>query len=182
MKYNRADLPHKSIKKMELDEQELHDFLEEHLHRKLTDAIAQEIHFKLIKLKKSRRYAPLAHQFIPGLRLYYCQNQSLKEIAPQLGMTSWDQARRILNPGGVLSRVRELCVQTLLDRVLLRADQKGLIELPPELNYLKSLVQQVENFVDQEIFQEATAEIKSRGNRSRNSLYAQKLRLILEEY
>ena len=111
--------------------------------------------------KKSKRYAPLASQFTVGLQLYYCQGESLREIAPQLGMTSWDRARRVLNPGGLLSKVRTLCLQKLLDSILEKASEKGLTEIPPKIEYLKVLGEQVEAFADREVFQEAAAEIRS---------------------
>ncbi|MEM9271677.1 MAG: hypothetical protein AAGA80_01760 [Cyanobacteria bacterium P01_F01_bin.143] len=176
----RADLPHDSTNEVEVEEQEFIDFLHHQFQLALVDAIAQEIENKLIKLNKSKRYAPLAKEFIPGLQLYYFQGKSLKEIAPQLGMTSWDQARRILNPGGLLSQIRESCVQQLLESILNQASLKGLTQIPPEPDYLKTLAQQIEAFVDQEVFHAAAAEIKAGKNRSLNSLYAQQLRLYLE--
>ena len=177
----RPDLPHDSTNEMEVEEQEFLDFLHHQFQLALVDAIAQEIEHKLTKLQKSKRYAPLAEQFIPGLQLYYCQGKSLKEIAPQLGMSSWDQARRILNPGGILSQVREKCVQQLLESILNQASLKGLTKIPPEPDYLKTLAQQIEAFADGEVFQEAAAEIKAGKNRSLNSLYAQQLRLYFEQ-
>ena len=178
----RSDLPHDSTNEIYLEEQEFLDFLHHQFQLALVDAIAQEIPKRITKLQKSKRYAPLAEQFIPGLQLYYCQGKSLKEIAPQLGMSSWDQARRILNPGGLLSRVREKCVQQLLESILKHASMKGLTQIPPEPDYLKNLAQQIEAFTDQEVFHEAAAEIKAGTNRSLNSLYAQKLRLYFEKH
>ncbi len=178
---SRPDLPHDSINEMNYEEEEFLDFLHHQFQLVLVDAINQEIENKLTKLQKSKRYAPLAKQFIPGLQLYYCQGKSLKEIAPQLGMTSWDQARRILNPGELLSRVREECVQELLESILSRASMKGLTKIPPKPDYLKTLAEQIEAFADEEVFQEAAAEIKAGKNRSLNSFYAQQLRLYFEE-
>ena len=176
----RPDLPHNSTNEIDVEEQEFLEFLHHQFQLALVDAIAFEIEKKLIKLQKSKRYAPLAQQFIPGLQLYYCQGKSLKEIAPQLGMTSWDQARRILNPGGLLSQVRENCVQQLLEKILNQISLKGLTSIPPDPDYLKTLTQQIEDFVDQEVFQAAAAEIKAGKNRSLNSLYAQQLRLYID--
>lgn len=178
----RSDLPHTFIDEEKVEEQEFLEFLHQQLQKVLVEAIAKEIHLKLMKLKKSKRYAPFVSKFILGLELYYCENKSLKEIAPELGMTSWDQARRILDPGGILSRVREQCVQKLLEIILAQASQKGLTELPPKPDYLKAIIQQIESFVDQKVFNEAAAEIRAGKNRSFDSLYAQELRLCCQKY
>ena len=57
---------------------------------------------------------------------------SLKEIAPELGMKNWDQARRILNPGELLSKVRSKTVEQMLESILKKAAEKGLTKIPPE--------------------------------------------------
>ncbi|EAW43657.1 hypothetical protein N9414_15272, partial [Nodularia spumigena CCY9414] len=134
----------------------------------------------IAKLKTSRSYAPLAHKYLPGLQLYYCECRTLKDIVELLSMTSWDQTRRILNPGELLSKVRTLTVQKLLDTVLEKAHTKGLTSIPPEPEYLKTLAEQIENFVDVEVFIEAGEEIRASKNRSLDSLYAQKLRNYLQ--
>lgn len=177
----RSDLPQDSTNIEEVEEQEFLEFLHHQFQLALSEAIAQEIKTKLMKLKKSKRYSPFAKQFIPGLQLYYGQGKSLKDIVPQLGMSSWDQARRILDPGGLLSKVRQNCVQQLLEKILNQASLKGLTRIPPEPDYLKTLAQQIEMFADQEVFQAAAAEIKAGKNRSFKSLYAQKLRLCLDK-
>ena len=178
----RPDLPHDSTNEIDVEEQELLEFLHQQFKLSLVSALDQEIRTSIAKLQKSKRYAPLAQQFIPGLQLYYCQGKSLKEIAPQLGMTSWDQARRVLNPGGLSSRVRASCVQQLLDSILKKASEKGLTKIPPEPDYLKTLAELIEAFADEEVFQEAAAEIKTGKNRSLKSLYAQQLRLYLQQH
>jgi hypothetical protein len=173
----RADLPTDSLNELDVERRELIEFLHQQLKLALAGAIEQEIRASITKLKKSKTYAPLAKQFIPGLQLYYIQGLSLKEIAPLLGMSSWAQARRVLNPGDLLNKVRGSCVQQVLDRTLEKARDKGLTKIPPELDYLKTLLEQIKAFADEEIFSEALAEIQAGKNRSMNSLYAQQLRL-----
>jgi hypothetical protein len=97
-------------------------------------------------------------------------------------MTSWDQARRVLNPGELLDKVRELTVQQVLDKTLEKAQDFGLTQIPPEPNYLKTLSEQIESFADAEIFTEAVEEIRAGKNRSMNSLYAQQLRFYFEQH
>ena len=175
----RTDLPNESTDKLDVEQQELLAFLHEQLTIALTQTIEQEIRSWIAKLEKSKRYATYAEQFIPGLQLYYDRGLSLKDIAPQLGMTNWDRARRILNPGELLNKVRGVCVQKLLASILEKAREKGLTENPPKLEYLQSVTEHIEAFADAEIFREAAKEIRAGKNRKMESIYSQQLCLIL---
>jgi hypothetical protein len=180
----RPDLPHDSLSKLDVEhveQRELQEFLHEQLKLALAQAIEREIASRLTHLQKSKRYATIAANFLPGLQLYYGQGMSLREIAPLLGMTSWDQARRVLNPRDLLNKVRERTVQQFLDRTLEKAQGMGLTKIPPEPDYLKNLAEQIEAFADREIFQEAAEEIRAGKSRSMNSFYAQQLRLYFEK-
>lgn len=175
----RTDLPYEPTDELDLEQQEFLEFLHEQLRIALTGSIEQEIRNCITKLENSKKYAPFAQKFIPGLQLYYNKGLSLKDIVPQLGMTSWDQARRILNPGELLNKIRVTCVQQMLASILKKAQEKGLTEIPPKSDYLQSLAEQIEAFADAEIFQEAGEEIRSGKNRKMDSLYAQQLCRIL---
>lgn len=177
----RSDLLIDNLNELDIEQQEILDFFHEQLSFALKSAIEQEIGDRMNRLRKSKKYSPFAQQFLPGLQFYYCQNLSLKDIAPKLGMTSWDQARRILNPGDLLSKVRTLTVQQILENVLKKAVEKGLTKMPPEPDYLQTLAEYIEAFTDDEIFQEAAEEIRSGKSRSMNSAYAQQLRKYLEQ-
>jgi hypothetical protein len=177
----RSDLPHESYDAQELEQRELLMFLQEQLKTALVQAIEKGIGDRISALKNSK-YAPFAVQLIPGLQQYYVEGLSLKEIAPQLGMTSWDQARRVLNPGDLLNTVRTLTLQQVLERVLDKANRMGLTRIPPEPDYLKTLMAQIEVFADAEIFREAAEEIRSGKNRSMQSVYAHSLRLSFAKF
>lgn len=176
----RGDLPHESFDVLEIEQQELLAFCDEQLNTALVQAIEKAIRDRITALENSR-YAPFASQFIPGLQRYYGQGLSLKEIAPQLGMTSWDQARRVLNPGDLLNTVRTLTQQQVLDRLLDRTQRMGLTAMPPEPDYLKNLIEQIEAFADAKIFREAAEEIRVGKNRSMQSFYAHSLRFAFEQ-
>lgn len=178
----RPDLPTDSLNELDVDQREFLEYLHRHLSLALTGAIEQEIGDRITGLQKSHKYARFAQQLIPGLQLYYCQGMSLRDIAPKLGMTSWDQARRVLNPGELLSKVRTLTVQQLLDSILKKAVEMGLTKLPPEPNYLITLAEMIEAFADAEVFQQAAEEIRAGKNRKMNSAYAQQLRIYLEQH
>lgn len=173
----RQDLPHDSRDELDVEKQEILEFLDQQLKSALTQAIEQEIRACIAKLEKSKNYASFAQKFIPGLQLYYCQAMSLKEIVPLLGMTSWDQARRILNPGEILNNVRARTMKQILDNTIAKAQEKDLTPIPSDPEYLKTLTEQIEAFADAEIFKEAAEEIRAGTNREMNSLYAEYLRL-----
>ena len=175
----RTDLPDESTDKLDVEQQELLEFLHEQLTIALTQTIEQEIHSWITKLEKSKTYATYAKEFIPGLQLYYDEGLSLRDIAPKLGMANWDRARRILNPGELLNKVRAVCVQKMLVSILEKAREKGLTENPPKIEYLQSVTEQIEAFADAEIFIEAAKEIRAGRNRKMESRYSQQLCLIL---
>ncbi|MEM7553543.1 MAG: hypothetical protein AAF378_05500 [Cyanobacteria bacterium P01_A01_bin.84] len=172
----RRDLPTSSLDEVDIEQQEFLQFLYNNLYSNLADKIQQEVEANIKRLQKSKRYAPFASKYIQGLQLYYYQKMSLQEIAPELGMSSWDQARRVLNPGELLSKVRSKTVEQMLKSILKKATEKGLTKIPPEANYLKTLTEQIESYADREIFQEAAEEMRAGKNRTMGSTYAQKLR------
>jgi len=175
----RPDLPSNSLDELDVEQCSLLEFFHEQMKLALEEAINQEINTRISSLQKSKKYAPLAQQFIPGLQLYYCQGMSIKEIVPVLGMTSWDQARRVLNPGELLTNIRDLTIQKVLDKMLEKAQELGLTQIPPEPDYLQALAEQIEAFADAEIFQGAAEEIRAGKSRSLNSVYAQELKLVM---
>jgi hypothetical protein len=177
----RSDLPTVMTSTLDVEQQEFLAFFHEQLQLALVQSIRQEINDRIIRLKKSRGYAAFADRLIPGLCLYYRQGIALKEIAILLGMSSWAQARRILNPGELISTIRTLTIRQILHQTLKKAEEKGLTCLPPTPDYLESLVQQIEAIADIEIFQEAFDEIQTGKNRSMKSVYAEELCNYLEK-
>ncbi len=171
----RSDLPYELKNESDLEEEELLTFLHKQFEIILSEAIAQEIQQKISKLKKSKRYSPFANKYIDGLKLYYFEEKSLKQITEILGMNSWDQARRILDPGGLIIKVRSACVTKLFDTILKKAVEKGLADNSPNTDYISVLAKQIELFADTEVFNEAAAEIRTGKHRSLKSPYAKKL-------
>lgn len=177
----RPDLPHASTDELNVEQQEILEFLHQQLKSALIQSIEQEISACLAKLEKSKSYAIFAQRFIPGLQLYYCQGMSLKAIVPLLEMSSWDQARRVFNPGELINNIRARTVEKILDSTIAKAQEKGLTQIPPEPEYLKTLTEQIELFADVEIFKEAAEEIRAGKNRQMNSLYARQLRVYFSK-
>ncbi len=177
----RSDLPYCSLSETDIEELETLQFLRQQLRLAITNAIEREIKNSIANLKKSKRYAPFAAKYIEGITLYYCQGKTLKEIAIALEMSNWDRARRVLNPGQLLSRVRESVVRQLLEKILNLASEKDYTRIPPTRDYLKNLAELIEKYADERIFIEATAEIKTGKNRNFSSLYAEAMRSFLSE-
>ena len=171
----RVDLPADVADESAIEEQDFLDFLQQQLYASLDSAIEQAIQNKIAKLKKSKKYAPFVSSFARGILRYYREGIPLKEIGVELGTSNWDQTRRILNPGELLSKVRASTIQKLLAPILEKAQEKGLASTPVEPSYLKNLMEQLEAFVDTEVFAEAASEIKAGKNRSLDSEYAQHL-------
>ncbi len=178
--HTRHDFPSDSLDEVDVEQQEFLDFLQTQLYTVLSDVIQQQVEANIKKLQKSSKYAPFADKYIKGLQLYYCQAMSLKEIMPVLGMTSWDQTRRILNPGDLLTSVRARTTEQMLESILTLAVEKGLTKIPPPPDYLKALTEQIEFYVDGQVFKAAAEEIQAGKNRTMASLYAQKLRTYME--
>lgn len=162
-------------------QQEMLEFFYKQLQLALVHSIRHEVCARITYLQKSKGYAAFADQLIPGLHLYYRKSIALKEIASLLGMSSWAQARRVLNPGELIGAVRTLTIRQVLDQMLKKAEEKGLTHLPPKPDYLENLAEQIEALADVEIFQEAFEEIQAGKNRLLKSVYAQQLCHYLEE-
>ena len=176
----RSDLPTTELSAETEEESALLAMFHTQLMAALKESLQQSLTARIAKLKKSKKYGPFADKFALGLQHYYQEGLSLKEIAPLLGMSSWDQARRILNPGDFLNGVRSRTIQQFLDHVLVIVKQKDLAPWPPSPDYLQQLSEQLEAFADDEIFQAAATEMKAGSHRNLNSVYAQQLLLILD--
>lgn len=177
----RKDLTYDSISETAIEQQEILSKLHKQLEEAFYQSLDKGIKNQLDKLQKSKSYAPFSSKFLPGLNSYYLEAKPLKEIASELEI-SWDKARRIFNPGDLLSQVRILTVQQLLDNLLKLAQNKGLTTAQPDPNYLTTLTEQIEAFADREIFQEAASEIRAGKNRTFESPYAQTLKQYLVKH
>jgi hypothetical protein len=181
----RSDLPYDAASESDLERQEQQEllvFFYEQLQLALVNSIQQAIHDRIIYLRNSKSYITFADQLVTGLSMYYHQGIALKEIAGLLNMSGWAQARRILNPGELLSSVRTATIRQVLHQLLKKAEEKGLTPLPPKPDYLEQLAEQIETIADAEIFQDAFDEIQAGKNRLMKSVYAQQLCHYLEEH
>ena len=178
----RTDLPGSNLDLEEEENKEFMFFLHKKLDLILAYAIDKEISNRIDELHKSKRYSIFANQYIQGLQLYYFRNLSLRDIASKLNMKSWDRARRVLNPGQLLSNVRSLTIRKIISEILQKAQKKSFHISESSQEYLKNIAQEVEFFADAEVFKEAAEEIRAGKNRTMNSLYAQHIRTYLQNY
>ncbi|MBE9032673.1 hypothetical protein IQ266_23330 [filamentous cyanobacterium LEGE 11480] len=176
----RSDLPHAAIDVESNEEQAMLEALNAKLAATFPTSLQIAVTARITKLAKSRKYAAFADKFVLGLQHYYRDGLSLKELVPMLGMSSWDQARRILNPGELLNHVRSQTITQLIDHVLELVKANSLAPWPPSPDYLQQLTEQLEGFADAEIFDAAAAEMKSGSHRNFDSHYATQLLQLLD--
>jgi transcriptional regulator with XRE-family HTH domain len=160
---------------------ELQQFCRDRLQHCLEQSMRQAIRERIQHLEQRPRYAQLAHQVKPALRLLYFEGKSQAQIAAQLGMTSQCQVSRVLNPKELLMTIRQRTLERLLRDLLTKVQELNLVELPISPAYLKNLIQHLETFVDEQVFYAAVAELNSARNRQFNSVFADRLRQILHE-
>lgn len=176
------DIPDPASPMDALEQQErshLQAFCREQFLQCLDAGIHQGIADRIASLQQRPRYADLAIQVIPALRLLYFEGKSQGQIAAQLGMTNQSQVSRILDLKGLLVEVRRHLLEKLLHALLQKAQELGLTEAPTQPNYLNNLLQELDRFVDDTVFRDAVVELTNSKNRAMNSLYAQRIREIL---
>lgn len=158
-----------------LETEEFLDDLQHQLTVALGHGIQKSLQERVSELESSRGYKDYACKFLPALKLYYFHDMTGKQIAEQLGFKNQSHVSRVLQPLAVLSRARLHTVHKLLQWVLEVTHHLDSIEP----SYLDPLTQQLEAFVDQEIFQAAESEMQSGKSRTMTSPYAQQLRNTL---
>jgi len=173
--------PHSRNDLAEIEQQELQDFCTQQFLECLQQSIEQGFRDRINAVLKSPRRAAFAPQVKLGLQLLYSQGMSQQAIAQRLGMTQ-SQVSRLLQPEELLSKVRFLTVEKLLHCILKKAEELGLTTIPPAPDYLSNLMQQLEAFVDEQVFLQASAEIRTVKNGSMGSFYAQHLCQYLENH
>jgi len=157
------------------------EFLHPQLVEVLDTAIAQAVFQRLDKLKRSRRYAEFASRFLEGLRLIYEEGKSQSDVANLLGMSNQSQVSRVFKLSELIGLVRHR-VKDGLFKVILKHFERERDRICADSQAFNNLLQQVEEFVDETVFQDAVREIKVGKSRNMNSLFARELCHFLEEY
>ncbi|MUG97937.1 hypothetical protein F7734_38780 [Scytonema sp. UIC 10036] len=173
-----ADPTSKEDLLLKFEQLELQEFCQEQLMGSLDKSIKQVIEDHINKQTKSRGYASLAYQIKPILRLIYCEGKSQTQIANELGIHQL-KVSRLINPSNLLKMIRRKTMEILLEEILEKAKQLGYVQTPLEPDYFDNLVQQLEAYVDVQVFQEAVAELRTSRTSAMESVYAQRLCFIL---
>jgi hypothetical protein len=165
----------------DIESQQLMGFLELDLIQALRNAIAQEVPQMIHRVQKSRKYSQYAASIIPALKLLYFHRKSQREIAGCLRMSNQSQVCRVLKLKQLINGVRYRVIEQLFLKVLnrLNLDSETIAQ---DLKAFDQLQQQLEQYVDETVFQEAIAELRAGQNRRMNSLFAQQMRQFLEQY
>ncbi len=142
----------------------------------LRDAIHQVIPQQIAQLEKSRFYAEFSSQYLPGLRLIYCERKSQGEIAKELGFTNQSQVSRVLKLTSLINQVRSQ-VKDKLFGILLKYQEKA--EISSNANTFETLLGALTHYIDETVFLEAARELKVGKNRKLKSLFSRQMRQYL---
>ncbi|GGA16985.1 hypothetical protein [Okeania sp. KiyG1] len=157
------------------------EFLDEHRDLALMDAIERVLSQRLHKLQKSAWYSEFAPDFLPMLRLIYCENKSQSEVARQLNMNNQSQVSRILKLKQMLKQIREQVMEKMLQILLKKAElnsSQGVLDA----NALDSLIELLSRYLDETVFIEAVKENSTgRKYKKMTSLFAEKMRYYLKD-
>ncbi|MDY7006743.1 MAG: hypothetical protein SWX82_23165 [Cyanobacteriota bacterium] len=160
--------------------QEQRNFLQEHRELALMDAIEEVLSQRLQQLQKSASYSEFAPDFLPMLRLIYCENKSQSEIARQLNMNNQSQVSRILKLKQLLKQIREQVMDKMLQILLNKAglnSSQGVLDS----NALDYFIELLSRYLDETVFLEATKEISTaRKYKKMTSFFAEKMRYYLQ--
>ncbi|MEC4802795.1 MAG: hypothetical protein SAJ12_21145 [Jaaginema sp. PMC 1079.18] len=95
------------------------EFLQE--YRSLLLDCLQNAIATIINQRLQRRNREQSQQFLTGLQLFHCQNQSMSAIASYLGLKAQYQVTRLLNLKAFRADIRQRLLQELLQKVLQKA-------------------------------------------------------------
>jgi hypothetical protein len=165
---------------VKLEQQELQEFCQQQLFECLDKAIKQGIADHISKQNKSRGYACLAHLIKPILHLIYCEAKSQAKIAQQFDISP-TRLTHLVHPTNLLKNIRRQTVNMLLEQVLEKAKKFGYVQFPLQPDDFDYLMQQLEAYADEQVFQQAFTELKSSKKSAMESVYAQRLCFFLNE-
>jgi hypothetical protein len=127
-----------------------------------------------------RRKPDQSQQFLTGLQLFHCDNQSMSAIAPQLAFKAQYQVTRLLNLKALRADVRQQLLTELLQKVLEKAkDYRSRDRLQAlEMRVEAALSEQIDTILESAQTEASTA--KKFTNQS--NLFAQQLCEILDRW
>jgi hypothetical protein len=160
-----------------LDEQK--QFINHQFALCLDAGIEQALNNLIAHVKKGRR-SHLTQKITSILNMVYVEKMSLNQIASELHL---DQSllSRTITPVKLMQSARQETSSRLIETLLTKAKQENWMEFPIRPNTLDSIITAVEEYIDDEAFNKAYAELKAGKNREFDSLYAERLRVVLSQ-
>ena len=164
------------------DEEDLQVLLSEELIPCLDKAIDKGFYDVINCL--SSRCANLADYIKPVYYYMVCQGMTQKETVARVKYVTQTQISRQIKPlfpkhlQQVKLRIQEQLLQLILDKV----KRWRIVENPEQLEYFNNLSDEIEVFVDNEIFSSIEKEKKDGKNSHMNSLYFERLCVYLSKY
>lgn len=140
-----------------------------------------------IRLTLAQRVNRLQHrkpdqsqQFLTGLQLFHCDNQSMSAIAPQLGFKAQYQVTRLLNLKVLRADIRQQLLTELLQKVLDKAnDYRSRDRLQAlEMRVEAALSEQIDTIIESAQTEASTAKKFT----TQSNLFAQQLCEILDRW
>jgi hypothetical protein len=162
------------------EEEENQDFINDQFLACLDIGIDQALQNLISTVKRGRR-AHLTNQVIPILDMVYAQGMSLNQVASTLNLEQYLLSRAIA-PIKLVKSSHEQTTSQLIQVLLEKAKKQGWIEHSLHPSELDNIAQAVEAYLEAKTFKKARAELQAGKNREMNSIYAQRLRIILARY
>ncbi|MBN4001432.1 hypothetical protein [Nostoc sp. LPT] len=162
----------------DIELEKLQEICQNLFEKVLYKIIAEVINQRIEDLKKSRGYKNFAQRFPEGLRLYYQENKSLSEIG-KLWEIEWSKARRIFQLENFLEIVQYRTEDIFLEELLQSVNKYQSTIISHEPDYLKNIAAEIREFTFKKTFKEAKAELAASKKQIKNSLFAQMIRIYL---
>lgn len=161
---------------LEILQETCNNSFEQTLHQTIPEGIQQRIK----ELKESRAYKNFAQRYPEALRLIYQENISLGGIAEIWGI-QWIKAQRILKLEDFLNIVQYRTEEVFLDKLLKLLNKSQSTQIQNEPDKLKKIAESIREFALTKAFKEAKAELVASKTLVKNSLFAQKIRILLSD-
>jgi hypothetical protein len=171
---NQINIPDREID----EDQEIINLLEHKFEKIITESVKQVINDHIEAIKKRPRYRKFSDQIIPGLKLFYLEGMAQKDMAEPLGMTNQTQVSRVLDLSSLISKIRQIAKEKMIQEIINLVHYFS-DKISNNPDFLDSLIKPVEIFIDEKIFNEATAELNRPNVGERNSEFAQYIKEYL---
>lgn len=158
--------------------QQFLEFYRDLLRNGLKNAINLTLKQRVNRLQ--RRKLDKSPEFLKGLQLFHCENQSMSAIAQQLGFKAQYQVTRLLNLKALRADVRQQLLTELLQKVLDKAqDYRSRDRLQAlEMRVEAVLSEQIDTIIESAQTEAATAKKFT----TQSNLFAQQLCEILDRW